>query len=942
MDGFREGRPMIRYPIKALLVDQNADQLLMSEKALRRSMRQIEVLSVRTAADCLGLLSREEVSIVVLDYCLPDFDGLETIRRIKEAGYDTPIVMVTGQGDEQVAVKAMKEGAADYVVKTQGYLNILPGILERALEKYQLENRLKASEERYQRLAENANDLIFTIDRDGHFMFFTNRAMSVLGLTDQELRGRDFKEFLTTESRKRAELDFLKKAKERVPWMLELDFVTRPGETKSFELSISSVVGSGGVTGFEVIGRDITERKELERKVLQKNKELTTLLSVTSTISHSLNIEEVASIALEKICAFSSLNCGAIYTLRYADSEFVRSATYNLPNAFLESLDGPGFWKEIQEAVLRVRTPLVHPDSSRALEETVLDRIIVACRRETINSFIILPFFFKEKFFGLAFAESYAQNPFAAEQLEILNSICEQVSAAIANAGLFNAVKEAKTEWETTFDAMPELICIQDLTSRIMRVNRALARRLNTEPRQLVNRRAEDVFKDPISPWVHHHRKEIYERDKIVSVEYEDRLLNGILEIATTPIYTFDGRLFAWLFVGKDITEQRQFQNQVVQVERLKALGEMASGVAHDFNNILAGILGKTQVMLNQLEKEGGLDLQTWKQNLKTLEKQAVLGAQTVKRIQDFTRIRTDKKFTQVDLNQVVTNSIEITKPVWKDEGEAKGIKIDIRFHPGEISFVDGIDSELTEVVVNILSNAFDAMPGGGVIEVSSRDLMDEGSPVVELTVTDTGVGMSSEVLQKVFDPFFSTKGPKGIGLGMSVAYGVVTRHHGRIQLHSELGKGTTCAIRFPVSKQAEISGLAGRTLPKEERARILVIDDEDVIREFMQEMLASSDFEADVASTGSEGIALFEKNSYNLVFSDLGLPGMSGWEVAKTLKQKKPDVPIILLSGWGIQLDDVRVMQSGVDLVLSKPCQMNEILGAVDEILKRPKRSNA
>jgi len=932
---------MIRYPIKVLLVDQNADQLLMSEKALRRSMRQIEVLSVRTATDCLGLLSREEIAIVVLDYCLPDFDGLETIRQIKQAGYDTPVVMVTGQGDEQVAVTAMKEGAADYVVKAQGYLNVLPGILERAIEKYQLKNRLKASEERYQRLAENANDLIFTIDRDGHFLFFTNRAVSVLGQTDQELRGRDFKDFLTLESRKRAELDFLKKAKGRVPWMIELDFVSPTGEIKSFELSVNSVVGSGVVTGFEVIGRDITERKSLEKKVLQKNKELTTLLSVTSTISHSLNIDEVASITLEKICAHSSLNCGAIYTFRYADSEFVRSAAYNLSKASLESMDGPGFWNEIQDAVLRVRAPLVHPSPSGTMEETALDKIIAVCRRETINSFIILPFFFNEKFFGLAFAGSFAQNCFAAEQSEILNAICEQVSAAIANAGLFKAVNEAKNEWETTFDAMPELICIQDLTGKIMRVNATLARRLNSEPRQLVNRSAEDVFKDPMSPWVHHHRKEIYERDKIVSVEYEDRLLDGIFEIATTPIYTSSGRLLAWLFVGKDITEQRQFQNQVVQVERLKALGEMASGVAHDFNNILAGILGKTQVMLNQLEKEGRPDLQTWKQNLKTLEKQAILGARTVKRIQDFTRIRTDKKFTPVDLNQVVTNSIEIIKPVWKDESEAKGIKIEFRFHPGEISLVDGIDSELTEVVVNVLSNALDAMPDGGVIEVSSRDVMDGGSPVVELTVTDTGVGMSSEVLQKVFDPFFSTKGPKGIGLGMSVAYGVVTRHHGRIELLSELGKGTTCAIRFPVSKQAEMSGLAGRTSPREKRARILVIDDEDVIREFMQEMLVSSDFDADVASTGSEGIGLFEKNSYNLVFSDLGLPGMSGWDVAKTLKQRNPDVPIILLSGWGIQLDDVRVKQSGVDLVLSKPCQMNEILGAVDEILKRPKRSN-
>jgi PAS domain S-box-containing protein len=929
---------MIHYPIKAMLVDRNADHLLLMDRALKRSICELETIFAGTGKECLDRLSREEVSIVVLDYNLPEIDGLRVIERIREAGYDIPVIMVTGQGDEQVAVKAMKGGADDYVVKTQGYLKTLPGVLERAIEKHDLEGRLKTAEERYQRLAENANDLIFATNREGYFTFLTSRAMLLLGFDAEELLGKNFMEFLTPEGRQRAEHELQKDSKDRSPRLLELDFVSKRGEAKSFELSLTTISRGGRIAGFEIIGRDITQRKALEQKILQRNRELTTLLSVTSSISHSLNIEEVAAIALEKICEFTGLNCGTIYTLRYSDSALAQSGAYNMPRSLLQSLDAPGFWNEILEALFRVKTPLLHPALTGVPGGESLDKLGELCRKEGIRSFIVLPLLFKEKIFGLIFVGSSIQNHVATEQLEILNSICKQISAATANAGLFNAVREAKTEWETTFDAMSELICIQDLAGKIIRVNNAMARRLNVEPRQLVNQEAVDVFNDTNSPWVYHLRTQFYEAGKIVTVEYEDRLLNGIFEIATTPIYTSDGRLFAWLFVGKDITEQRQIQSQMVQVERLKALGEMASGVAHDFNNILAGILGKTQVMLNQLERDGGLDLQTWKQNLKTIEKQAVLGAETVKRIQDFTRIRTDTKFSSVDLNQVVRNAIEIIRPVWKDQREAKGVKIDIQLRPGEIDLVSGIDSELTEVVVNVLSNAIDAMPEGGVIEITSENLMVEGSHCVELRVKDSGIGMSNETIQKVFDPFFSTKGPKGIGLGMSVAYGVITRHQGRILLNSELGRGTTCTIRLPAVEQPEMHVNSQRPSSNEEKKRILVIDDEDIIREFMQEMLVAANFEADVAATGSEGIELFERNTYNLVFSDLGLPGMSGWEVARILKQRKPDIPLILLSGWGIQLDDVRVKQSGVDLVLSKPCQMKEILGAVDEVLKRHK----
>jgi PAS domain S-box-containing protein len=485
---------------------------------------------------------------------------------------------------------------------------------------------------------------------------------------------------------------------------------------------------------------------------------------------------------------------------------------------------------------------------------------------------------------------------------------------------------------------MSELIYMQDPEGRIIRINKALARRLGSEPYRLINRKAVEVFQDEMSEWCQHQKLEVYKAGKIISVEYEDKLLNGIFEISTTPIYSSEGCLFAWLFVGKDITEQRKLQNQLVKLERLKALGEMGSGLAHDFNNILAGILGKTQVILRSLEKGVVPDIPILSQGLMAIERKATRGSRTVERIQDFAGIRTDQMFKHVDVNRIINTAIEITKPIWKDQCEAKGIKIDIGFDVGLVPLINGLSSELIEVIVNILSNSIDALPGGGAIRITTGSHYHDDRDFVEVKIKDNGIGMTDEVNRKIFDPFFSTKGPKGTRLGMSVVYGIISRHGGSIKIESELGKGTTCSLHFPAAKQLEKISHARAFPVDKQKLRILVIDDEEIIREFLAEMFVSSGYKANTAATGLEGIALFERNSYDLVFSDLGLPDMSGWEVAKTIRAKECDVPIILLSGWGIQLNDDRVRECGIDLVLSKPCRMEEILSGAEEVLGRRK----
>src|SRR5207244_4378015 len=228
-------------------------------------------------------------------------------------------------------------------------------------------------------------------------------------------------------------------------------------------------------------------------------------------------------------------------------------------------------------------------------------------------------------------------------------------------------------------------------------------------------------------------------------------------------------------------------QDQLVRTEKLRALGEMASGVAHDFNNLLASILGRAQLTLQQVSQP---QLRQW---LQVIERAALDGAQTVRRLQEFTRIRRDQPFVAVDLNEVVREALEITQARWREEAVSRGVMLEVRNDLAALPKVAGDPVELREALTNLILNAVDAMPGGGVLTLTTAVV--DGEVVV--TVSDTGVGIPSAIRDRIFDPFFTTKGPQGTGLGLSMTYAILERHGARITVNSEEGRGTTFRLTF-------------------------------------------------------------------------------------------------------------------------------------------------
>jgi signal transduction histidine kinase/ActR/RegA family two-component response regulator len=384
--------------------------------------------------------------------------------------------------------------------------------------------------------------------------------------------------------------------------------------------------------------------------------------------------------------------------------------------------------------------------------------------------------------------------------------------------------------------------------------------------------------------------------------------------------------------LARYIEEQERIRAQFGQIEKMSALGELASGVAHDFNNTLAGILGRAELMLRKTS-----DPET-RRGLEIIVQSAKDGAGTVKRIQDFARQRRDHDFEAIAVDQLLIDVNEITRPRWKDRAQANNVHINLRLQINTHASIMGDPSELREVLVNMVFNAVDAMPEGGRLTLSAEDVNDS----IEIAVSDTGMGMNPEIRSRVFDPFFTTKGKAGMGLGLAVCYGIIQRHEGSVEIESEVGQGTTFRIRLPIARvhsqaQTQYEPVTRLALVRNSKApSILVVDDEKCVRELLIDILESEGFDVTLAENGEEALKLFDARRFKAVFTDVGMPGMSGWEFARAIRERDNEIPLAVITGWGEAVSSSEQETAKVDWVVSKPFSVDRISEISSEIVRR------
>lgn len=480
-------------------------------------------------------------------------------------------------------------------------------------------------------------------------------------------------------------------------------------------------------------------------------------------------------------------------------------------------------------------------------------------------------------------------------------------------------------------ESVREPICAIDTRGRFLWSNTATFSTIGYNPEELIGKNFLDL---------------IYSQDHELAMETFNEALTGSAYSYEARYQTKDGEVryalidnaplvqgdktTGVLWIARDITEQKQQRAKAAQADKLRALGQLASGVAHDFNNALAAILGRTQLMTRQIT-DGKV-----KRNLDIIQTAAEDAAATVRRIQTFARQNTDKQFELLNVVNLLRDSIEITRTRWENEALMRGLNITVELKAVGDFYIQGQASELREVFINLIVNAVDAMPKGGRMLISCH----ERDGKITLCFKDNGTGMSDEVRERIFEPFYTTKGMLGTGLGLAVSYGIIERHDGSISVTSEVGKGTMFEIELPMVEYTKAIANETPEFIEMPSLHILVIDDEDFVRETLADMLEALGHKVVAVDGGASAFNEMAKQHFDLVFTDLSMPQIDGWEVAHFIRSQWDDTNIIMVTGYGVGVQSPNGETGLIDGVIGKPFDFDQVTETISQVMLKSKRA--
>ena len=828
----------------------------------------------------------------------------------------------------------------------------------------------------------HSDEPVYIYDTQGKCRWVNHSGESLLGVDAHRIIGRYIFELFPGQAR------FQIKAWRRVIDAKEpssyLSQVSLDGEIQKFQTSLLPVMDNAGrVQSVVSVGRWFAEQEELLHENRMQGAELALIYEIASILTSSLDLDEVYGrfvAEFKKLVDFDRI----IVMLLDETKEKVIPA---YASSALPFGSGPSDWLPVAstglEWVINQNSTHIEDDLSH-YQEFEIDESLAGMG---IRSILRVPLIARRDVIGQLVLCSFHPRAFSDKAHVVAEYLATQIAPAIENARLYKEAQEYAKELEVIDEVASIVTSSLNIEEVYQRFYSEVKRLVNFHFMSLglVDEDGQQIIYDYstfTSPallkagerrslensgmgWVIANRTTLIEDDIAESGKFssDDSLSEaGVRSAIRIPFISKERVIGAFALYSEEpdsfgsresrilerlaaqiapaVENARLYeevqqaleslsatQEQLVRVERLRAMGELASGVAHDFNNSLLVILNQTQILIRQVSSEPHL------RALCLIEQSSHDSAQVIKRILDFARFESEIDFGGVDVNQLVEDAVELTRHKWSNEAQSKGKVINVTTNVRKVPLALGNYSELSEVLTNLVINACEAIPGDGVIDIAAVDL----SEMVRISVSDSGKGMSPEVKQKVFDPFFTTKGSSGTGLGLSVAFGIISRHNGVIDMESKEGEGTTFHISLPIAPYIEREDDDQEVAEMPETftsATILVIEDEPRIRETLADMLHVGGHEVTLAEDGEQGIARFEEGEFDIVFTDLGMPGLSGWDVVKAIKQRRSDVPVVMVTGWGVGIDQDELKRNRVDEVLPKPFDMDELLNLIRKIM--------
>ena len=971
---------------RVLVVEDDERQIAALELLVREQLAGFAIEVVRTGAEALARLGNGEFDVVVLDDTLPDMRAPQLLDQIKQNGRPLPpVIVLSGLNDPNAASDVLQRGVREFVPKSLDLTRTLPILLRRAVDEAALK-RFDPTDDHYQTLLEETYDAIYIL-QDSRFVFVNRRFEQLFGVTRAQVRAEsfDFESLIAPQSREMIRDRARRSARgETLEPRYEFVACNSRGATFDVGVSVAYIEYEGRPATLGVLN-DITERKAFEKALVRRNRELAVLNDIAATVNRSLDLGTVLDIAAERLISVMNLSAAGISLVNSKHSVVENHTFRGVTDAFRRHLRAIPVGVGIVGIVAQTGELLVM-DDLRTDPRVHINEL----RGTGFVSAVAVPIKAAGRMLGVAVGFTDHARAFDAEELDLLTHIGNQIGTAIDKAQVYERLKRSVRRLVAldeitrviggTLDAREVFALAASQLHRLVGCERVSVSLYDTandsfelhflsvdgvevEPPQAVVARADSamglaiesqqqVVVDPGSSGGEYERQLAqlgmrtfaavpivvdgapvgtlnlsWMRDSAVDDDMRESLDTLAAHLAVAIKNT---RLFSEL--ESTLAQLQVTQERLVQAGKLEALGELAAGVAHDFNNVLGAILGRAQLLKNYISDEG------LRKNVEVIERAALDGAATVRRIQEFSRHRSDAEYQSVEVAEVVREAVEYTQPRWLDRASRDGVHIDVQVECAEAPGIWGNAQQLREVLTNLINNACDAMPAGGRLWITTGRC--EIGAYIE--VSDTGVGMAVEVRGRIFDPFFTTKGSRGSGLGLSVSYGIIQQHKGTIVVTSEEQVGTVFRIELPtVEAPAIVPAAAPATAPATRAAgsRILVIDDEQAIREVLADILATADHSVVLAEDGPNGLEQFRAGQFDVVFTDLGMPGMSGFDVAREIKKLDPAMPIGLLTGWGASVDETEMRNAGIDLLVPKPFKFDEVLSLVDDALALRKK---
>lgn len=503
------------------------------------------------------------------------------------------------------------------------------------------------------------------------------------------------------------------------------------------------------------------------------------------------------------------------------------------------------------------------------------------------------------------------------------------------------AIIVANKEWQQTFDSVPDLLFLMGRDHRILRANKAMLERFGLTPDDMTGRYCHEIVHDTSAPPGYCPCERLLNSGKEEQSEFKDEQIGGQFEVRTSPVHDKTGQLIGCVHILRDITEQRKLEEKLRQAQKMEAIGTLAGGIAHDFNNILTPILGYTDMVLNCTDPDSPM-----RAELQQVFIAATRAKDLVKQILTFSR-KSKGEIYPLKIQLVVKEALKLLRSSIPTNIEIK-VKID-----QQCPSIMADPTHIHQILMNLCTNAYHSMiETGGMLQVSlssleirQHDLIDESEFIpgtyVLLEVSDSGPGIRKEIIDKIFEPYFTTKlKGEGTGLGLALVHGIVQSYKGAIKVYSESGKGTVFRVYFPAIVAESIpKQINQKIIPLPSgRERVILVDDEEIVTSILEKMLSSLGYKVSVFTCSEDALADFktQPDNYDLIITDMTMPKITGDKLAEEILSIRPNMPIILCTGYSDLISKEKIQKAGFCGYLTKPILINDLAIAVRNALDR------